>query len=258
MKIKYAIFGSDTNPLYLDFWPIVSKIWSDLFNVTPVLGLICDEDSDFYNDKFGLVKKFKKNENIPIGMQSQCVRLYLSTILKDVCIISDIDMIPMSKKYFIENIDGFDNDKIYVMSSDHYECNANKEIQMCYNIGHSDTFEKFFKLNGNWEEFINKLHSDNCSQNLPNDMIWTTDQRFLYTKFKIDNEGNEQIVYKNRGFSWSGFADFRIDRGSWRYDENLVGKDYYIDSHLLRPYQQHKSEIDNLIKILYSGINNRK
>ncbi len=243
--------GSDTNPLYLEFWPIVSKVWLKLYNITPVLGLICDEDSDFYNDEFGIVKKFKKHDNIPIGMQAQCVRLYLSTIMDDVCVISDIDMITMSRKYFIDEISEFDDDKIYVMSSDHSECNANKEIPMCYNIGHSNIFEKFFNIRGNWDEFINKLNDENLSQDLPNHMIWTTDQRFLYNKFKIENSDNEQIVYKNRGWNWGGGrADYRIDRAMWGYDENLINKDYYIDSHLLRPYSSHSEEINKIVEIL--------
>jgi hypothetical protein len=32
MKIDYVILGSNTNPYYLDFWPIVSKIWKEKFN----------------------------------------------------------------------------------------------------------------------------------------------------------------------------------------------------------------------------------
>jgi hypothetical protein len=59
----------------------------------------------------------------------------------------------------------------------------------------------------------------------------------------------ENIVLLNRGFS--GFAHNRIDRAIWRYDANLVKEGHYIDSHLLRPYKQHKTEIDNLINLLY-------
>ncbi len=45
-NIKYAIMGSDTNPMYLEFWPVVSKIWKEIFGIIPVLGLICNEDSE--------------------------------------------------------------------------------------------------------------------------------------------------------------------------------------------------------------------
>ena len=49
MKIDYVIIGSDENPNYLDFWPIVSKIWKQVFKITPVLGLICEENSDIFS-----------------------------------------------------------------------------------------------------------------------------------------------------------------------------------------------------------------
>ena len=52
MKIDYVILGSNTNPYYLDFWPIVSKIWKENFNIIPILGLICNEDSDFEESEY--------------------------------------------------------------------------------------------------------------------------------------------------------------------------------------------------------------
>ena len=59
MNLEYVILGSDENPMYFDFWPIVSKVWKEIFNVTPVLGLISNEDSDLIQDDYGLIKKFK-------------------------------------------------------------------------------------------------------------------------------------------------------------------------------------------------------
>jgi hypothetical protein len=64
MKIKYAVMGSDMNPLYYEFWPIISKVWKEVFNIIPVLGLICDEDSELIEDNYGLVKKFKSIDGI--------------------------------------------------------------------------------------------------------------------------------------------------------------------------------------------------
>ncbi len=81
MKIKYAIMGSDMNPLYYDFWPIISKVWKEVFDITPVLGLICDEDSELIQDQYGLIKKFKRINGIDDGLQSQIVRFYLPPTL---------------------------------------------------------------------------------------------------------------------------------------------------------------------------------
>ena len=128
MKIKYAILGSNMNPLYYDFWNIVSKVWKKKFNIIPVLGLICDEDSDFIETEYGLIKKFKSIPNISVALQSQIIRLYLPKFFKnDICIMSDIDMMPLSIDYFVNNLIKYDDDKIIIHSSDNPECLSNSQ-----------------------------------------------------------------------------------------------------------------------------------
>ncbi len=240
MKIKYAIMGSDMNPLYYDFWPIISKVWKEVFDITPVLGLICDEDSELIQDQYGLIKKFKRINGIDDGLQSQIVRFYLPPTLDGVCITSDIDMMPLSKKYFIDNIENFDKNKFYVMTSDNPECLKNKEYQMCYNIAKPEIFKEVLKIDDSWFDFVNKL------KNLG--LGWTTDQRYLYNMIN-DYEKKENIVLMKRGFS--GLAHNRIDRAIWKYNPKSVINGDYIDSHLVRPYIEYKNEIDNLASLLY-------
>lgn len=247
MKIKYAIMGSTLDPLYYDFWPIISKVWKEVFNITPVLGLICDENSDFIEDEYGLIKKIKSVEGTSDALQSQIVRFYLPTILDDICITSDIDMLPISKKYFIKDIEEFDSSKFYVMTSDNPECLRNKEYQMCYNLAHSEMFKKVLNIPSDWNELITFLNEKN--EGLSREIIWTTDQRFLFEKINSFPE-KEKLVLMNRGFGW--LAHNRIDRASWKYEDSEVLNGNYIDSHLLRPYKQFKTEIDNLINLLYS------
>ena len=240
MKIKYAIMGSNMNPLYIDFWPIISKTWLEVFGIIPVLGLICDEDSDFISDGYGLVKKFKSIENVDDGLQAQIVRFYLPTLLDGICITSDIDMAPLSKEYFINKMKYLDENKFHVMTSDEPECLRNHEYQMCYNIAKPENFIDVLKIDSSWENYVLKL------VNLK--LGWSTDQLYLYSMINSYDK-KEKIVLHNRGYN--GFANNRIDRAIWRYDPNMVINEYYIDSHLLRPYKQYKEEIDNLIKLLY-------
>lgn len=241
MKINYAIIGSNMNPMYLDFWPIVSKTWKKIFNITPVLGLICDEDSDFFEDEYGLVKKFKAIESIDSALQSQIIRLFLTKELEGNIIISDIDMVPLSKEYFIEQVENFDVSKIYSMSTDNADCNKNKEIPMCYNISDSQLFSKMLELDNTWLEFANRLNSMGFG--------WTTDQSYLWLKLQEYRSNNpNDVVFLNRG--WGNYAWKRIDRLYWSYAPQLVSSGYYIDSHLLRPYNENKEEVDKLINLL--------
>jgi hypothetical protein len=240
MEIKYAVMGSNMNPIYYDFWSIISKTWKEVFNITPVLGLICDEDSDFIQDEYGLIKKFKSIEGIDDALQSQIVRLYLPTILDDISITSDIDVVPLSKEYFIDNIKTFDENKFYVMTSDNPECLRNHEYQICYNTAKPQIFKNVLNIEDSWVDFANKLKSLGFG--------WTTDQRYLYDMVN-DYKNKEDIILLTRGFS--EYAHKRIDRAIWHYEATAVKNGDYIDSHLLRPYKQYKIEIDNLINLLY-------
>jgi hypothetical protein len=233
MKIDYCLVGSDTNPFYYDFWPVISRVWKDKFNITPVLGLICDEDSDLFDDGNGLVKKFKPSNRFNIGTQSQIVRMYLSKYLNGNCIISDIDMIPLSKKYFIDDMKKYKKNDLVVMSSHHPQTNGTNQYPMCYVAGHSSIFNKIFKTNLNWDDFLN-LIPDNG---------WYTDQVFLYES--IQKYGISKVKFPYRSFN-----NDRLDRCGGGYNENLIKEGFYVDSHLLRPYQEHKIPIDKLISLI--------
>ena len=47
MKIDKVVMGSNSNPYYFDFWPIVSKIWKVKFKIEPVLFLIHDDMAQY-------------------------------------------------------------------------------------------------------------------------------------------------------------------------------------------------------------------
>ena len=227
--------GSDMNPLYLDFWPIVSKVWKDVFNITPVLGLIGDEESEIYNDGNGLVVKLKSIDGIDDGLLSQLVRLYLPKYLNGNCIITDIDMIPLSKKYFIDDLKNYSDDDFIIMSSHHSQTINIKQYPMCYVAGNDETFNKLFTLNDDWISFIKKIPLQG----------WFTDQLYLYDVINSNTKFNYKFPQRN-----GGFTNNRIDRAMWGYDVNKLKEGYYIDSHSLRPYSQYSEEINKLINYI--------
>lgn len=240
MSFDYVIMGSNKDPLYLDFWPIVSKVWKEKFNVTPVLGLIGDEDSEIFESEYGLIKKFKATPNIDHGLQSQIVRLYLPKFLDGKCLISDIDMFPISKKYFLDAAKHVTNKNFVIYSSNHPQTVKNKMFPMCYVAAHSDVYKSIFDINLPWDDFTTLLNNRNES--------WYTDQKYLFEK-TIDFEwktGNLLLLER----TWGGPLDNRIDRGNWFYKPELVKEDYYIDCHSLRPYNVYKNEIEKLLNLL--------
>jgi len=243
MNLEYVILGSDENPMYFDFWPIVSKVWKEIFNVTPVLGLISNKDSDLNQDDYGLIKKFKKIDSLSVGLQSQCIRLYLPKFLNGNCLISDIDMLPLSVEYFTKTSEELDEDNVIVHSSDNKECVISKMYPMCYVSAHSKTFQNIFDLSKDWITFITELNSRSEG--------WYTDQKFLYEKIHNYHLEKNQCILKERGWDSRGIANKRIDRINWEYDESKVSEGFYIDSHLQRPYLQYREDTDKLINLLH-------
>ena len=59
MKLDKVIFSVDDNPIYADFWKIQADLVKTILKADPVLFYITDEDSDFYFDGHGIVKKIK-------------------------------------------------------------------------------------------------------------------------------------------------------------------------------------------------------
>jgi len=240
MNIDYVIIGSDENPLYLDFWPLVSKIWKTKIGITPVLGLITDEDSDLMETEYGLIKKFKKIDGVTSALQSQIIRLFLTKFLNGYSLISDIDMAPLSKDYFFNNAEQINENNIIVYSSDNSECAQNEMYPMCYILAHKNAYHKIFDLNLDWENFCKLLNSRNEN--------WHTDQKYLYEKINAFKKNGNNVILLER--KWYSTASKRIDRAFWAYYPDKVKEGYYIDSHLLRPYAEHKEEIDSLISLL--------
>jgi hypothetical protein len=232
MKIDYVIISSDDNPMYYDFYPVVAKQWNKLgFEV--FYAHITDVESDIEETEFGLIKKFKKIQNINSGFQSQNVRLFISTILDNKNIlISDIDMLPLNKDYFLtrayKNIDN----KILVYSGQPY--GNVPYYPMCYILGNTDLLKNILEIDNDYNKYMN------CMVKFSN-MDWNTDEKYFYNK---TNNNKNVVILRDRSFSP---CINRIDRGNWNYDHELLKSGYYIDSHLLRPYNKYKYDIDKLL-----------
>jgi hypothetical protein len=246
MRIQKVIHSSNNNPLYLDFWPVVSKIWSVYFNVEPILLYINDSTIDAkvkIDNSYGSVIEFKPVDNIPISLQTLWIRYWYPINEPDTTfMISDIDMIPLSKFYFIENITEF-TDNQYVHINPCLESYG--LIPSCYHIAKGHMFQNILELSNNFSEDLNKLESFDKSNPTTG---WFNDEKYATHQIlsKIQN-GNSNIQLKPRLHGQNGR---RIDRSNWSYDPRLVPQDYYFDSHSIRPYSKYSSEINSLCNLL--------
>jgi hypothetical protein len=144
-------------------------------------------------------------------------------------------MIPLSKKYFINDMEEYDNDDFIILSSHHPQTININQYPMCYVVGNNKTYNELFNLDDDWESFIKKIPLNG----------WFTDQIHLYNTIKKNTNINYKFPVRNNGFYKN-----RIDRINWVYDVEMVKNGEYIDCHSLRPYLIHKNEIDKLINLI--------
>jgi hypothetical protein len=289
MKINKAIFGVDDS-YFLEFWPIQARICKELLNIEPVLFYICDEDSDFYNDGNGLVKKIKKVKNtqngnvINSGLLACIVRMYGTKYFPDeVCLTCDLDMLMINKDYFVNQIEKYDNDSLVIYSSDAYDLNRPEAIELFknqpfpftqemynypYNAAKGRVFDKILDTNCTFEEFTNRHGNYKPGYHF----MWMIDEFYFADCVNNKNHGIEVHKLK-RGYISPCIADRRIDRGNFPvklewdgeiefqkkygiYDEKKLRDGYYIDVNCCRPYSKYKQAIDDLIDIVLCDKNN--
>jgi len=239
--IKRAIVSSDKNPLYLDFWPIVAKAWNRM-GIKPTLALIGDGDIEV-DETLGDVIRLNSIPGVSDGLYAQMVRLLLPICFdEEICLLSDIDLIPISKSYYVDRVKGFSPDML-VMYRDTAYSPEMKRYAMCYIAAQGSLFKEIFGIY--CVEDIPKLIKKWADIKLG----FETDEKLLYRYLRAWGNFEKQTVKLGESDKISAYT--RIDRAKWGYDaERLLFEDSYIDCHCIRPYQKYKSEIDRLMFLI--------
>lgn len=255
MKIDKVIHSSDDKEFYLDFWPIVSEIWSKKFKIEPVL-LYFGEGNP--SEKYGKVIKMPIVDGVPVNTQCQISRYWIPvTEPESVWMTSDIDMLPISRPYFKDWIADISDEKWVHLNSDPKESYPNIVYLCCYNIAMGKTFEEILQLPKRFEDFVKiGFWKENTHEYTPLGLSgalhhWGADEMWSSRKLnQFEDQG--RIVRKFR--ECGPHECHRIDRLKWKWNEDMVKNEYYYDCHAIRPYKENKSSIDKLVKLILSNV----
>jgi hypothetical protein len=249
MIIDTCVVASNLNDFYMDFFPVVNRCWKDICGIRCIMILISDtlptKLEPFKDD----IILFSPIAGVSDILVSQMIRLLYPCILNESkgVIISDIDLIPLNKKFYVENVKDIDESQ-YVVYRD--VLLNERQIAMCFNgaspsvwrevwdgtITNEQTIRDFLKMIGS------RIHFDGR----PGYSGWFTDQLFLYDMvMKFKTKTGRVVILKDRE---NGFK--RLDRGNTEEikinKEQIVKevKEYnYSDYHLPRPWDEYKEFI---------------
>jgi hypothetical protein len=243
MKVDLVIHSSDANPFYLEFWPLVSKVWKLRFDVEPVLVFIGDETT-VIDETYGRVIRMNPIPDIPVYLQCQWVRFWIPSQFPDkTCLLSDIDMFPISKEYFINQVKDIPDDKYVHLNPDH------QFIPVCYHLARGSTFTRILSLDENWEHSMRSLYEKNlghdCTNDAPDNPIlkdkpnWGAEEEYV-THIIRKSTDQSVFVFLNRQHQ-------RLDRSSWYWSPDQIQSDIFADAHSIRPYSEHRTDVDALV-----------
>ena len=260
MRPEIALHSCDSNPMYLDFWPIVSKVWRLRIGVEPILIYIDENHNIPIDTTYGRVIKLKPAPGIPTYMNSVWGRFWGATLFPNqVCIVSDIDMIPISKNYFVNDLATIPNDKyVHLFPPTHkmparrpngvirrkYWVHLQDTFPVCYHVGKGSTLARVLKLNPDWTTSVNELaahpftpHQDPRSQ-------WGIDED--YTSGLLNAYPDQSI------FDFRHRYHQRIDRTWWVYSPYEIRTDEYCDCHSIRPLSdpENRRKVNELVSLL--------
>ena len=243
MELKYAVVSSDSNPEYLDFWPYVAKAWKRI-GIEPVLLYIDKQTPSDWVHQYGQVIYLESIPEWSIAQQAQCIRFWAAKLLDSPFIISDIDMLPISREYYKNGVASLGDKGIVSYSSDIIKYRwyvTNPQYPMCYLAGDTQSFSDLLEIDNNsHQDFLRRLMKMNIR--------FGTDQKFFYNQ----SVKNKHIAIKHleRGWIEEKYATGRLDKVIWpKTDYNA---DEYIDCHLPRPLSSNIGickELFNKIRI---------
>jgi len=254
MKITHCIVSSNNNPFYYDFYPIIKKIWEEYMNIKVIyiyVGDFIPNELEIYKDDIILFKPLKGISTI---FTTEIIRLFYPAFLdpENTYIISDMDMMPIRKSYYIDSIVNIPDDKFVHMRTGCYR-DENRYI-MCYNIGKGEVFAKIFKNNDTLENLIIKTYKK-CIYD--NNNINTYDEFFLYNKLQEWNNLTNNCIF----FTDTNLNHNMLDRVSpdiYYLDtekKNNIINGKYNEYHMLRPYKgKEKNHIDEVVSLIFNKI----
>jgi len=238
MKIDNVILASNSNPKYLDFWPIVSNAWENL-GINPYL---------FYIGK----EKFEDNRIINFNIEelnssfvSQNIRLLAPALFPDkVSIISDIDNMPLSVNYYQKNIEGVNKDSFVVYRPD---AASSDMISIMWNAALGSTWGEIFNIKSE-PDILRTLRSWCPEDYEVEGTNWYFDQVKLRDSVENFRKSNPDRVTELNDKATGFLRLNRIDMG-FSFNKFYNKENQYTDFHMPRPYKKYKKVIDKVYQL---------
>ena len=239
MKIDICLVSCNNNEKYYSFYPYIKQIWEKKFGIKCILIFVGNNNElpEILKPYFEDIIIYQPKNNMHTAFIAQNIRLLYPALLscENGIIISDIDIIPISKKYFVNQIEQFSSNSFINLTYED-KCDIIKEYYICYNIANSTTWSDIFNIKTvedidnllyDWYNNINYIYNDKYRSKC---LGFHNDQLMLYKYINLFQEKDriELISKKIRRF------DIGVNKIIKNKDKlaNDINDDLFDDFHL--------------------------
>jgi hypothetical protein len=251
-----VVLSCDSNPKFIEFWPLVSRAWYKLFGVQSLLTVIGQSEL-FHMEQLrehGEVIQLDPVPGIPLPNQAKMARYWMAAHLNEVALINDLDLLPLVSSYVYQFLKQRPPDHLLTLGTELYTGKERGKFTAGYLTAEGHIWRKLVNPKRlEWrpfiESFIGVRHFDDkediqrdVHHEDPNTFSDESVLRYLLAVNPVP------VIHAPRGYSV--YTDRAIDRANWRIDPQKLANGTYVEAHLLRPWSQHKEAIEPLVKYL--------
>jgi hypothetical protein len=256
-NINRILISVDDNPLYIQFLPIFSLACQKVIGVKPTLAYVTDKKEN----EWQWMKEYCQDIiRVPIVKElpdGKCRTFFARMILRykfesDICMIGDIDLLPLNEEYFKDIMKVFSRDKFLSSGYNVFEFGDGdpksqihdpklRKFPSCYTIATGKVWKEIINpLNLSDEELMKswfnlKEFDDKESVNNPN----FCDESLMRLLIQRWNSSRDRIIGIDRAICGGRIID-RIDRSHWRINYEKLIQNEYVDAHCPRPLSSNK------------------
>lgn len=240
MKIDLVLTAGNLNSHYTKIFPLIYKIWNIGFKLPVYLILVSNNIPDYLEEFKEFIILFKPIDNINDIYIAQFIRiLYPALFDKKNILITDLDIFPVSKNYFIKSIEKYDDDKFITFTDRYIKQNM---YAICYNVANSNVWKDIFNINS--IEDVKRIIIDNYNElytGRKNCEGWYTDQKTLFKLVNLWNKKtNNLIILKDDDLNFKRLNNRSRDKKNIipNFQNILDNIDKYSDIHCIKPYSK--------------------
>jgi len=262
MEIKRVILASNNNKLYYEFWNHVSKVYSEKFNITPVLiwvGTESEKNNLGISDEYGEVIVTNPNTNYPINSQCTFAPYWGTQFFPDdVCLVCGIDEVPLSGLFLKDLVRKYEDEDYLMLISDAYGNQHwsidNSVSPSGYHVGKGKIFSDIYNLKEKFDENIDEIMLSGVISTYMSSHIggypsvnenWGMDEIFISHKLRNYNGKYNLVSLNNFELMLNNRIECFRDTEPI-YDLERLRRGGYAHSHLCRPLSNHTDFILNM------------